>query len=80
MISAAIPMTIPSTANSTLSIQEFIEYSIKNDLHIVRLKLINCLSFHLYLYLYLYLYFYFYFYIYIFRLQLNGWLIPVKLQ
>ena len=35
MISADIPMTLTSTADFSLSLTDFIEYSIKNDLNIV---------------------------------------------
>lgn len=46
MISAQIPMTLKASAsNSNLSIDEFIEYTLKNDLNIVKQ---NCGSFYSY--------------------------------
>ena len=38
MITADIPITMTSTADPSLSLDDFIEYSIKNDLNIVKKK------------------------------------------
>ena len=38
MITADIPITMISTADPSLSLDDFIEYSIKNDLNIVIIK------------------------------------------
>lgn len=67
MLSENIPVTMATSSNdSTLSLVDFIEYSIINDLNIVKIYLCLCLSVTLISST--------------LRSRLNGWLIQGKLQ